>query len=101
MRILGFNTSTGNGDYAHIIRQLKLVRLANIPVGLNAVVQNENIQNIEELLLFAIENEVALKLLPQIGLDNSCAFKEQIYPLLERFAIKYIDILTLHVLQKI
>lgn len=86
-----FKTSTGNGDYAHIIRQLKLVRLANIPVGLNAVVQNENIQNIEELLLFAIENEVALKLLPQIGLNNSCAFKEQIYPLLERFAIKYID----------
>jgi cyclic pyranopterin phosphate synthase len=86
-----FNTSTGNGDFAHIIRQLKLVRLANIPVGLNAVVQNENIQNIEELLLFAIENKVALKLLPQIGLNNSCAFKEQIYPLLERFAIKYID----------
>ena len=86
-----FNESTGNGDYEHILKQLRLVKHANIPVGLNAVVQNGDICVVEDLLHFAVENGVALKLLPQIGLKNSSLFKETIYPLLKRFAIDYSD----------
>jgi cyclic pyranopterin phosphate synthase len=86
-----FKASTGNGDYEHIVKQLSLVSSANIPVGLNAVVQNDDICNIENLLHFSVENGVALKLLPQIGLRNSSLFKETIYPLLKRYAIDYID----------
>ena len=86
-----FNKSTGNGNYEHILKQLRLVRRENIPIGLNAVVQNDDICNIEDLLHFAVENGVALKLLPQIGLKNSSLFKEKIYPLLKRFAIDFVD----------
>lgn len=86
-----FHSSTGNGDYAHILNRIQAVKQAGIPIGLNAVVQNENITEVKELLFFAIENEVPLKLLPQIGLNGSDKYNEHIYPLLNQYAIEQHD----------
>ena len=86
-----FKLSTGNGDFYHICNQIKMIKQAGIRLGLNAVVQNNNKEHIRELLLFAIENEVALKLLPQIGLDESVLFKNELYPVLKEYATDCYD----------
>ena len=44
-----------------------------------------------QVLEFALENELPLKLLPQIGLAGSDRFKEKIYPLLQEKAVERID----------
>jgi len=86
-----FKKSTGNGRFEHILNQIKLVKDAGIRIGLNAVVQSDNIQHIRDLILFAINNELPLKLLPQLGLNGSDKFKEYIYPILNEYAASCVD----------
>lgn len=43
------------------------------------------------MIEFAIQNELPLKLLPQIGLEGSDKFKDQIYPILNRYATTICD----------
>ncbi len=82
-----FHKSTGNGDYGGIISKILEATSAGVAIGLNAVIQNENTDIIAELIEFALEYQLPLKLLPQIGLKGSDKFKDRIYPLLERSAI--------------
>lgn len=86
-----FNRSTGTGDFDHILEQIRLVKAAGIRIGLNTVIQNNNMKVIKDLILFAIENNLPLKLLPQIGLNGSASLKTSVYPILEKWAIEYHD----------
>lgn len=86
-----FRQSTGNGDYEHILNQILKVKNAGIRIGLNSVVQSEHFGDIMCLIDFAIENELPLKLLPQIGLEGSECFKEQIYPILQKICVEVKD----------
>lgn len=86
-----FKLSTGNGDFQHITNQIKKVQKAGICIGLNSVVQSGNIEDIKSLISFAIEHQLPLKLLPQIGLEGSKDFKNQIYPLLQDICIEVKD----------
>lgn len=86
-----FQKSTGNGKFQHILCQIKLVQSFGMKIGLNAVVQQNNMEHIRKLILFAIENDLTLKLLPQIGLTGSEQFKKQIYPILSEYEIKHQD----------
>lgn len=86
-----FLESTGNGKLDDILRNIQLVRDANIKIGLNTVVQNGNAKNYEQMIMFAIENELPLKLLPQIGGKDSDKYKEFIIPVLDKYSVEFKD----------
>ncbi len=86
-----FKSSTGTGKLNKILDNIRLVKAANIDLGLNTVVQSDNIDTIRAMVLFAIKNELPLKLLPQIGGVNSERYKDFIFPILKEYCIEYKD----------
>lgn len=86
-----FKISTGNGKLQRILQNIELVRKYNIKIGLNTVVQNSNINSYRNMILFAIKEELPLKLLPQIETDYSHKYKEALYPILEQYAVEFLD----------
>lgn len=60
-----FKKSTGNGRLADILQNIQIIRYNNLKIGLNTVIQNGNITDYEQIIMFAIENELPLKLLPR------------------------------------
>ncbi len=86
-----FQKSSGLGNYHDVLANIRDARSAGIAIGLNSVIQNNDANKIIELINFAVENELPLKLLPQIGLKNSEKFKDSIYPLLKEYAIDFTD----------
>lgn len=86
-----FQESTGNGKLTAILQNIQLAREANIKIGLNTVVQNGNADDYEQMTMFAIENELPLKLLPQIGGKDSDKYKEFIIPVLDKYMVEFKD----------
>ena len=86
-----FHRSTNTGNYSFILGQIAKVKEAGIRIGLNSVVQKDNIELVKELIYFAIDQQLSLKLLPQIGLEGSDKFKDQIYPLLNELSTEVRD----------
>lgn len=84
-----FQGSTGNGKLTDILRNIQLVRKANIKIGLNTVIQNDNAEDYEQMIMFAIENELPLKLLPQIGGKDSDKYKQFITPVLVKHSVEF------------
>ena len=86
-----FRDSTGSGNYMKVVEKIKKVQDSGINIGLNSVIQSLDMSKLVQVLEFALENELPLKLLPQIGLAGSDRFKEKIYPLLQEKAVERID----------
>ena len=86
-----FRDSTGSGNYMKVVETIKKVKDSGINIGLNSVIQSLDMSKFVQVLEFALENELPLKLLPQIGLTGSDRFKEKIYPLLQAKAVERID----------
>lgn len=86
-----FKCSTGNGSLIKILNNIKKVKKANLKIGLNTVLQNDNLDTLNSMIQFALENELPLKLLPQIGLRDSDKFKNVVYPILNTQATQFID----------
>lgn len=86
-----FRDSTGSGNYMKVVETIKKVQDSGINIGLNSVIQSLDMSKFVQVLEFALENELPLKLLPQIGLTGSDKFKEKIYPLLQAKAVERID----------
>lgn len=86
-----FANSTGAGNLRKILDKIKAVKSAGIKVGLNTVIQSANYDAIEQMIRFALENELPLKLLPQIGLKGSDLFIDNIQPMLQKRAIEFVD----------
>ena len=86
-----FRDSTGSGNYLKVVETIKKVQDSGINIGLNSVIQSLDMSKFVQVLEFALENELPLKLLPQIGLAGSDRFKEKIYPLLQEKAVERID----------
>ena len=53
--------------------------------------QNADVQKYERIILFSIENELPLKLLPQIGNRDSYKYKDFIIPILNRYSVDFKD----------
>jgi len=87
----GFAISTGTGKLSKIIDRINAVKSAGIKIGLNTVIQSVNNDNVEQMVMFALKNELPLKLLPQIGLEGSDLFIDSIQPILEKYAIKFVN----------
>lgn len=88
---LDFQKSSGSGNYEITIANIQKAREAGISIGLNSVIQIIDIPKLKEMICFATENELPLKLLPQIGLNNSCKFKSVVFPILKANAVDYTD----------
>lgn len=86
-----FYRSTGKGKLPVILSKIRRVREAGISIGLNTVIQSTDAQIYRNIILFAINEELPLKLLPQIGLAGSNKSKEFIYPILEEYAVDFKD----------
>ena len=86
-----FRDSTGSGNYMKVVEKIKKVQDSGINIGLNSVIQSVDMSKLVQVLEFALENELPLKLLPQIGLAGSDRFKEKIYPLLQEKTVERID----------
>ena len=82
-----FRRSTVNGKYSAILKKIDSIRSAGIEIGLNTVIQSTEIENIKEIIRFALIQEIPLKLLPQIGQEGSEKYKDSIYPLLRENAV--------------
>jgi cyclic pyranopterin phosphate synthase len=74
-----------------VVETIKKVQDSGINIGLNSVIQSLDMSKFVQVLEFALENELPLKLLPQIGLAGSDRFKEKIYPLFQEKAVERID----------
>ncbi len=86
-----FARSTGTGRLNIILDKIKAVKSAGIKIGLNTVIQSANTDTVEQMIEFALQNELPLKLLPQIGLEGSDQFIHGIQPILERYAMHFVD----------
>lgn len=86
-----FRKSTHNGNFVKIMSNIHSVREAGIGIGLNCVIQSKSPNDVRDMVLFAIEEELPLKLLPQIGLTGSEDFKGFVYPVLEDYAVSMKD----------
>ena len=86
-----FHYSTGNSNYNYILEQIYNVKRAGIRIGLNTVVQSNDLQNIKNIIDFAIEHQLSVKFLPELGLKGSDKFKETIYPLLKDLSCDVTD----------
>lgn len=86
-----FGNSTGTGILCKILEKIKTVKSAGIKIGLNTVIQSVNYDNIEEMVIFALKNELPLKFLPQIGLKGSDNFIDDVQPILEKYAIEFVN----------
>lgn len=86
-----FSKSTGIGNLYNIIDKIKIIKKSGINIGLNTVIQSPDYLSIENIIRFALENDLPLKLLPQIGLKGSNQFVYNIRPMLEKNAVSFID----------
>lgn len=86
-----FARSTGTGNINMVLERIMAVKHAGIKIGLNTVIQSVNNDIIEQMVIFALENELPLKLLPQIGLDGSDRFINYILPILEKYAVEFVN----------
>lgn len=86
-----FKRSTGNGSLTRVLNNIEKARIANLRIGLNTVLQSDNLDALNSMINFALENELPLKLLPQIGLRDSDKFKNVVFPGLNAKAIQFID----------
>ncbi len=86
-----FRESTGNGIMQIINSNIEKLRKASIKVGLNTVVQNHNMDYIEELVQYAINNELPLKLLPQLGGDGVDRYKGEVFSVLSKYSVEKRD----------
>lgn len=86
---ISFGRSTGNGCLDTIVNKVSQVHSAGIDIGLNTVIQiTSNKTDVEDMIDFALQHELPLKLLPQIGGEDSCTYKEFVFPLLEKYCIE-------------
>lgn len=88
---LKFHKSTGNGNIDNIKVNIRNVRKAGLKVGLNSVIQSECKEDIRNMVDFALEEELPLKLLPQIGLSGSDEFSKFVTPILQEYAVSSKD----------
>lgn len=86
-----FVRSTGTGKLSTVLDRIKAVKSVGIKVGLNTVIQSASNDTIEQMLMFALENELPLKLLPQIGLEGSNRFIDDILPILEKYSVDFVN----------
>ena len=86
-----FAKSTGTGKFYKILYRIKTVKTAGIKIGLNTVIQSMDNEVIEQIVMFALENELPLKLLPQIGLEGSSRFINDIEPIVKKYAVKFVN----------
>ena len=86
-----FSKSTGGGDFDQIVSTIELARELGIEVGLNSVIQKNGVDKVEDMIVFALERELPLKLLPQVGLDESIRYKEGVFPVIEKYATSVLD----------
>ncbi len=86
-----FARSTGTGKLCNVLNKIKAVKSAGIKIGLNTVIQSANSSTIEQMVMFALENELPLKFLPQIGLEGSERFINDIQPILKRYTVEFVN----------
>lgn len=86
-----FAKSTGTGQLHSILDRITKIKSAGIAIGLNTVIQSPDYNAIEQMVKFALENELPLKLLPQIGLNGSNRFIDGILPILEKYTVKFVN----------
>lgn len=88
---LKFRKSTGNGNLDNIKAKIRNIRKAGLEIGLNSVIQSESKEDIRNMINFALEEELPLKLLPQIGLPESDEFSNFVFPILQEYAVSSKD----------
>lgn len=86
-----FKNSTGSGRLNTTLSNIHKMRVAGIKIGLNTVIQFADSSLIEEIILFAAENHLPLKLLPQIGNVYSSRYKDWVFPIIRKYAINERD----------
>lgn len=82
-----FARSTGVGDIDRINNNINLVKASGIEIGLNTVIQSIDIEALSNLISFALNKELPLKLLPQIGGTGSEKYKDWVFPIIRELAI--------------
>lgn len=86
-----FRESTGNGKLQYILEQIGKARKRGINIGLNTVIQSHDVASISQMIAFALEEELPLKLLPQIGGKDSDKYHEWVFPILQQFATRVVN----------
>ena len=86
-----FAKSTGTGILEKVISNIKLIKGVGLKIGLNSVIQSLDVEATETMIKFSLENELPLKLLPQIGLSGSGEFLKTITPIIEKYSVEFVN----------
>jgi len=86
-----FRNSTVFGQIETVISNMDKSLSAGIGVGLNTVIQSYDPDRTRQLILFGIEREIPIKLLPQLGLEGSETFLRELKPIIECYAVDFKD----------
>lgn len=86
-----FRNSTATGQIGTVISNIDKSLAAGIKVGLNTVIQSNDPNRTKQLILFGLEKEIPIKLLPQLGLDGSENFLKELMPIIKNYAIDFKD----------
>lgn len=74
---------TNNDYFLQLIEKLDTLKKNQINFGLNHVIQSNNLDSVNEVINYAIQNELSLKLLPQLNTPMEEGRKNQIFSLLD------------------
>lgn len=86
-----FRNSTGIGQIERVISNIDTCLSAGIEVGLNTVIQSNDVDRTRQLILFGVGKGLPIKLLPQLGLVGSENFLKELKPIIESYAIDFQD----------
>ena len=89
-----FNKITKTGSFETFGNKIKLLTQHDVNFGLNHCITDCNFDNIFSVIEFAKENELSLKLLPDLKNDNSIVLKEKIFAYLDKIIDSKKDIQT-------
>lgn len=73
-----FKRSTGRDNFSRVVDRVERLLEAGVRIGLNTVVQVDTIENIEGILAYAGKRSIPLKLLPEIGREESRMCRERL-----------------------
>lgn len=86
-----FRNSTRTGDFRKILHNIDIAKNLGIQIGLNCVIQDEDFEDKERLIEFALKKELPIKFLPEIGKSNFKETKKIMYPLINKYAVSNYD----------
>ena len=86
-----FVKSTKTGEIGKILKNIDMAKNLGIQVGLNCVIQDNDLKDKEMIIDLALKKGLPIKFLPDLCSSNFKNMKDVMYPFINRYAISMYD----------